>query len=317
MCNWLGEKRLLAGEGGFTPSAVLKSPCILTLSLMLVPMVACLAVGAMFNFTSHILLCIGIVASVTMLLGYLVLVRFEIGGPVAFSFAVRLLNLHVDGAMFYFYTDTATQYPKGPHFSPFFYVACLGVFAISGLIVGFCTGNGIFKNLSYRTSMMITIPLRCCTQLMFLPMLLRLNQPVLGIPDALYAPVVIFFDTVACAWRQIPMAVLFLQATPLGLESSMSALNAGTANLGIMLSYFFGGFALVFMGVEPAGNPGESEEFADLWKVVAIAATLPLLTLVLIPFLLPAANQTDQLVVERPESVSHRALFTRCFPRWS
>jgi len=315
-CNWLQEVKLAPDQSGFSLAAARRSPCVLTLSLILVPLVSALAIGSMMDFPSHILLYISLIASVMMLLGYLLLVRFEIGGPVAFSFGLRLANLHIDGAMFYFYTNTAEQYPAGPHFSPFFYVSCLGACAISGLIVGFISGNGMFKEMSYRRSMFITILLRSCTQLTLIPLLLRWNVAY-GVPDAFYAPLVTFFDTMTCAWRQIPMSVLFLQATPLGLESSMSALNAGTSNLGIMISFFLGGFALVMMGVEPAGNPGESGEFANLWKVQAMAALLPVLTLVFLPFLIPSATQTEQLIVENKESTTHNAPFTRLFPRWA
>merc|ERR1740117_2176427 len=98
---------------------------------------------------------------------FLIFIRPEIMGPIVFYFLLGLSSFNIDGALFYFYTDTPEQYPEGPHFSAWFYTSALGATIFVGIMVGFISGAEMFKFWSYRSILKVTIMLRAMTQLMF------------------------------------------------------------------------------------------------------------------------------------------------------
>ena len=53
---------------------------------------------------------------------------------------------------------------------------------------------------------------------------------------------------------------------------------------------------LCALGVEPNGSPDEGAQFEHLWIAVLLAAVGPCVPLVLMPFLIPDARQTDTLL---------------------
>merc|ERR1719409_74256 len=229
------------------------------------------------------------------------LIRPEISGPVVFYFIFRCLNVHINAALFYFYTDAPEAFPEGPHLSPFFYVSIVTTVAIAGRMLGFMSAKDIFRNWHYSKVLYVTMPLTACIQLCFVPLLLRWNLS-LGIPDKVWILTVTFFDMVARGWRHFPFSVMLLQATPRGLEASTLALNTGAANFGITLSTFFGGFLLHLMGVTPAGHVHESANFEGIWRAQVVVALLPLLALPLMPMLMPKRGQNEALINEHHES---------------
>merc|ERR1719478_344357 len=74
----------------------------------------------------------------------------------AFSLIQTALAPSVGGAAYFFYTDTAEQYPEGPHFTPFFYNSVLGT--VGGLLslFGIYTYQRYFSNWSYRWLLVMT-----------------------------------------------------------------------------------------------------------------------------------------------------------------
>ncbi|CAK0816894.1 unnamed protein product, partial [Prorocentrum cordatum] len=63
--------------------------------------------------------------------------------------------------------------------------------------------------------------------------------------------------------------------------------------MGMVLSFYFGGFVLHALRVRPTGLPLEAHQFDGLWKAQALAALLPLLSLPLLPALMPRATQVQ------------------------
>merc|ERR1712194_748761 len=124
-------------------------------------------------------------------------------------------------------------------------------------MTGFLTGDGLFKNWSYRGILKVTIMLRACTQLALVPAFLRWNV-LCGIPDSVWILTVTIFDTMVFAWRWIPKQVLGAHLTPQGLEATMLGLTAGTFNMAMILSSYCGGFLLNHYGIIPSGQIAES-----------------------------------------------------------
>mmetsp|Transcript_96743 Transcript_96743/g.282833 ORF Transcript_96743/g.282833 Transcript_96743/m.282833 type:complete len:565 (-) Transcript_96743:107-1801(-) len=311
MNNWLQEQRLPVGEDRVDLAAIRTNPFLFGMGVLLLPLLLMLACGSAVQLSQHLLTVLAIVATVIVVGGYLMVIRPEISGPMVFYFIFRCMNLQINGALFYFLTDTPSAFPEGPHFSPFFYVSCITSVAIAGRMIGFMTAKDLFGQWHYRTSMLVTVPLVACTQLLLVPLLLRWNV-ALGVHDSTWVLAWTFLDMVARGWRQFPFSVLFLQTTPRGLEASSLALNTGAVNFGMTLSFFFGSFALHHCHVWPTGDTAESLAFASLWKVQVAVALLPLAALPLAGLFLPRGTQVDALITENPCSATHGAPVARC-----
>merc|ERR1719215_374042 len=131
--------------------------------------------------------------------GFLVFIRQEIAGPVVFYFLLGMMSFNVDGALFYFYTDSPASFPGGPHFTAYFYTTGLGAAAFIGIMVGFITGAELFKGWSYRCILKVTVLLRAFTQLLLVPTLLRWTA-YMGIPDGVWVIGVMTLDSMVFAW---------------------------------------------------------------------------------------------------------------------
>mmetsp|Transcript_95476 Transcript_95476/g.269845 ORF Transcript_95476/g.269845 Transcript_95476/m.269845 type:complete len:555 (-) Transcript_95476:72-1736(-) len=311
MGNWLGEQRLPPGQDRMNVRMIQKNPYLFGLGMLLVPLLSCMACGSALRLPEHALAAMAAVAALTVVFGYALLIRPEISGPIVFYFLVRCSNLQLNGAMFYFFTDSFSSFPEGPHFSPFFYVTCMTTVAITGRLVGFMTAKDVVGHLHYRKALVMMVPLVACTQLLLVPLLLRWNL-ALGISDEIWVLGWTFLDMVARGWRQFPFSVLLLQTTPRGLEASSLALNTGAVNMGMTLSFFFGSFALQCFQVMPRGHAMESAALVNLWKAQVAAAVMPILVLPLMPLLLPHRTQSEPLIVDNPTSATHGGLAERC-----
>lgn len=310
-CNWLQESRLAPHENVIDLRMIRSNPHLFALGICLLPLLVALATGSLTGISERALFAIAVAASLFVLLGYGVAIRPEISRPVIFYFIMRCLNLQINGALFYFFTDPPSAFPGGPHFSPVFYVTAVTAIAVVGRMVGFVTAKSVFSHWRYDRALLAAVPMVAFTQLMLVPLILRWNLSI-GIPDRVWVLVWAFCDMVVRAWRQFPLSLVLLHATPKGLEASTLALNTSAVNMGMVLSFYFGGFVLHMMQVRPTGHPAESDQFDSLWKVQAFAALLPLLSLPLLPVLMPRGTQVQALITVNPGSATHGAPAERC-----
>eukprot|EP00927_Polykrikos_kofoidii_P078514 TRINITY_DN75329_c0_g1_i1.p1 TRINITY_DN75329_c0_g1~~TRINITY_DN75329_c0_g1_i1.p1 ORF type:complete len:575 (-),score=84.43 TRINITY_DN75329_c0_g1_i1:213-1937(-) len=310
--NWMKEQQLPLNERRASVAVLKKNPALFSLGLTLMPMLTALGLGSMLGIRHHYLAIIAGVASVTVIGGYMLFIRPEISGPVVLLFMLRCLTLQVNGALFYFLTDSPVAFPGGPNFSPLFYASVITVVAIAGRTVGVMTARQLFGQWHYTRVLQTTVPMVAISQLCLVPMLLRWNLRH-DVPDGVWILGWTFCDMVVRGWRHFPFTVMFLQATPKGIEASSLALNTGVVNMGATLGSFFGASALNIFEVWPAGHPSESSVFDGLWKAQCASAVLPLLILPLMPLLLPKRTQDESLILDHHESATHGALFWRVF----
>jgi len=94
------------------------------------------------------------------------------------------------------------------------------------------------------------------------------------------------------------------QLCPEGMESTMFALLAGCANIGNSIADYTGAYVLELLHVHPTGAVGESAQFHNLWIASCLATVLPAVTIMLIPYLIPQARQTDHLLLANPTSAT-------------
>jgi len=307
LSNFLKETPIPVEERGLNLRLVRKHPILCSLTIMIGGLIMLLIVST-FMLPEGQLVGLALAFAALVLAGFLVFIRIEICGPVVFYFLLGMLSFNVEGALFYFYTDSAVQFPQGPHFSAYFYTTALGVATFGGVMVGFLSGSEIFKGWSYRGILKATILMRVGTQLLLVPALLRWTTRA-GIPDGAWILMCMALDSMVFAWRWIPKQVMGAHLTPQGVEATMLGLTAGTFNMAMILSSYFGGYLLHHFGVVPTGQSYEGATFDNLWKVQVIAAMAPCAMLFLLPALIPAKLQTEPLLVERPDSATYNSAF--------
>merc|ERR1719238_2157237 len=83
-------------------------------------------------------------------------------------------------------------------------------------------------------------------------------------------------------------------------------------NLGSTVGAISGAALLELMQIRPAGHANESAAFQNLWLASLVATILPVLCLVLLPWLIPDARQAETLL-DLNESVdaTHGSLLRR------
>lgn len=309
LCNFLGERPVPIEERTVNFRIVKKHPTLCGLTILIASLIMSL-IFATFYLGEFQIIAMAVGFAGVVLSAFFIFVRLEITGPVVFYFLLGMLSFNVDGALFYFYTDSPQEFPEGPHFTAYFYTTALGMVTFLGILTGFLTGDGLFKRWTYREILKVTIVLRACTQLAMVPAFMRWNVGM-GIPDSMWILTVTMCDTMVFAWRWIPKQVMGAHLTPKGMEATMLGLTAGTFNMAMILSSYCGGFLLNRYGIIPSGQNNESLVFANLWKVQVLAALAPCVMLFLLPALIPAATQTEPLINERRDSATHNSFFDR------
>eukprot|EP00929_Paragymnodinium_shiwhaense_P074098 TRINITY_DN37904_c0_g2_i1.p1 TRINITY_DN37904_c0_g2~~TRINITY_DN37904_c0_g2_i1.p1 ORF type:complete len:698 (-),score=113.59 TRINITY_DN37904_c0_g2_i1:74-2167(-) len=249
---------------------------------------------------------------VTMVSATSLLLRPEIAKVNSFFMMQAALSVNINGATFYFYTDTAEQYPEGPHFSPWFFTTALGLVASVMSLLGLATYTQYMKNWTYRSLLVFSNLLVTLLALLDIVMFRRLNLEY-GIPDRFFVLGSSVATVVIRQWQWMPGVVVMSQLCPVGMEATMFALLAGCMNLGNQIADFLGAYLLAVLEVHPRGALNESHEFANLWKASCVSTLLPGITVVLIPLLMPPQRQTEKLLFIDSTSATAGSLWSTWF----
>lgn len=228
----------------------------------------------------------------------------------AFFLIQTSMGFSIDGAAFYFFTDTPEQYPEGPHFSQEFFTSVLGVVGALCSLTGIYFYNKHMSGWSYRRLLFatnLTVSVLSAADVLILS---RFNVR-LGIPDSAFVLGGTVLTTVISQWMWMPGVVLNSQLCPEGMEATMYALLAGCHNLGSTISANTGAMMLVWLGCTPSGQPGESMQFKSLWKASLLSTVLPMFTLFLLPWMIPDAKQTDKLLADGERDATRGSLWKR------
>merc|ERR1719183_2238102 len=232
-----------------------------------------------------------------------IVLRPEIAKVNTFFVLQAALGIGINGATFYFYTDKADQFPEGPHFSAWFFTTTLGLVSASMSFVGLATHNRYMKDWTYRGLLLFCNTVVTLLSLLDVVMYTRLNLS-LGIPDTMFVLGSTVSTIVIRQWQWMPGMVVLSQLCPAGMEATMFALLAGCANIGNTIADYVGAYVLEVLSVHPTGAPNEGVQFENLWKASCIATMLPAITILLVPFLIPQAKQTDKLLLSNPTSAT-------------
>ena len=302
--GYLEEEKMTVREAtAHTAKMVRRQPEIIFLAILMACSVMALGVsGVMFqNIRLNFILAVALGALVISSFG--ILLRPLISSMTIFAFLQTACSLSIEGATFYFFTNTPTQFPEGPHFSPFFYTTVMGLIAgVCGLI-GLWSYNRYMKQWTYRSIYFVANLAVTVINLVGLVLYTRTNVR-LGIPDKVFVLCGSVMQSLVLTWMWIPGVVMLAHLCPKGLEASMYALLAGCHNIGSSVAQYSGAFMLNQLGIQPKGAIGESAQFEDLWIAVTVSALLPLLSLALLPFCIPAKTQTEAILTDHPHSAT-------------
>jgi len=298
--NWIGEVRKSTAARACV--AIDRSKLAKEWKLFLMSLImSCAALGnavlGVFGLHSIYSAIGALCSSVVVLVAFAFLTPRTIAKVNTYFFLNHMSIISIETASFYFFTDTPSQYPEGPHFSVFFYTTIIGVVGAVFSFLGTFPYQRWMKNWHYKTVFVSTSILFMLVNLLNVIVYKRWNL-VIGIPDQFFVLGADAAQQLVMTWTWIPGLVMISQLCPDGVEATMYALLAGSGNLGGSLARYLGAFILELLSIAPRGNNGESDQFNNLWIAAILSAVLPLLPLLLIRWLIPDARQTDKITLD-------------------
>lgn len=244
---------------------------------------------------SIVLFVVSLVSVVVMIASFFWLVDPIIAKVQTFIIIQNICTLSLSTVTFFFYTDTAEQYPEGPHFSITFYVTVMGLVGSVCALIGNFTYQLWMKEWRYRSVFIFNNSIYIIVSLLNIVIYKRWNLLV-GIPDWVFVLGAETFQDIIGAWTNIPATLIMSQLCPLGIESTVFAILAGSSNLGMSLSRYLSVFIMELLDITPSGLPGETAKFNNLWIASLISIIAPIIPLLLVPRLIPDELQTKPLL---------------------
>jgi len=263
------------------------------------------------HFESVALNCVAaITVAIIMLLSFSMTLMPIIAKVNAFFLIQTSLSINIGGASFYFYTDTAEQYPDGPHFSMTFYTTVLGVVGSVCSLIGIFLYQKYMQKWRYRELLAMSNIVLALLSISDIMLFTRLNKKW-GLPDHAFVLGASVLQTVIAQWMWMPGVIINSQLCPKGMEATMYALLAGCHNLGSNIASNMGALFLQVLGCTPNGSMNETIKFGNLWIACSLSILFPVLTLALLPYLIPDALQTDRLLPEGERDATEGSLWRR------
>jgi len=254
---------------------------------------------------------VSLVVAIVALLSFSFLLRPEIAKVNAFFLIQTSATFQVSGASFYFYTDTKDQFEHGPGFSVRFYASALPTAGAVFSLVGIFLYQRHASEWKYRSLLIVSNMLVAMLSLSDTILFAGINRRY-GIPDEFFVLGASVLTDMVKQWQFIPGIVIISQVCPKGMEAIMYSLLAGCHNLGSTVATTGGAFVLELLECRPSGRPNETDEFKNLWLASAISVVLPVATVLLIPWLIPDAKQTDRLIKDgEHRAATQGSLFRR------
>lgn len=228
----------------------------------------------------------------------------------AFNFIYAVMSLSTDAASFYFFTDTAEQYPEGPHLSTFFFTTVRGAVQFAFSFVGIYTYQSLSAGWTYRRWMLMATFLFAAVNILNILMYKRMNVQ-LGVSDEAWVLGTTALVSIVEKWKWMPRMVSICYMAPRGMESTFSALLMGCHNIGWAISANVGALLLSCLGVAPKGAPRESAEFANLWVASAWLSVVPPVLMLFVCWLAPDERQDVSLVGDTRDAATAGSLWQR------
>ncbi len=247
-----------------------------------------------------------VVCALAMIALFFAFTDRRIARIMTFIILQNLFSFDLDTAAFFFYTDNATQYPGGPHFSIFFYVTVMGILSIVLGLVGTLLYMALMSDWTYRNVFLATSFFYVVFSVSNIIFFKRLNV-AWGIPDVVFVVGTDALKIITGNLALMPAQTMMLHLCPEGIESTVYALLAGTANLGGSLASYQGAYLLDALSIRPIGAPDEQAQFDQLWIASLIDTLVRLVPILFIWFLIPNTPQNQKLLVDTDDTRAEEA----------
>lgn len=218
------------------------------------------------------------------------------GRIVAFLAIVCLFtSLSVSGPAHYFFTDSKTQYPDGPHFEPWFWLSICGLSgAVAGMLSSLLVLSRKAREFNYRflfTMLLILgAAISSSDSLIFSRVTARW-----GIPDHAFVVVGTILSGAVGPFLGMPTSLLLSRLCPYE-ESMMFSILSSAANLAQLSGGPVSALLCVAFKLTPDGGPyDESSKFDNLWICNLVTSVLKVVPLAFI-FMVPDITLIDPLV---------------------
>lgn len=284
--NYIGEARMQKIERKWT--------CLVTASILVGSGSVGFAIACflMKDLVVQVVVTSTIVGGVTFLCTRLE--DFQKGRIVAFlAFVSLFTNLSVSGPAHYFFTDSKTQYPDGPHFEPWFWLSICG---FSGAIAGLLALLGLSRKAgecNYRFLFTVLLILGAAVSSSESLIFARITARW-GIPDHAFVVVGTILSGAVGAMLSLPTSLLLSRLCPYE-ESMMFSILSSAVNLAQLLGGPVSALLCVAFKVTPDGGPyDESSKFENLWICNLVTSVLKVVPLVFI-FMVPNITLKDPL----------------------
>jgi hypothetical protein len=200
--------------------------------------------------------------------------------------------MSISGPAQYFYTDSESQYPEGPHFEPWFFVTVCGIVGALVAIIASCAFVYL-KHAKYRSLYVAIIMMNAIMSAPNSILFSRLNVKW-GISDYWFVTLDTAFQTGIQAMFYSPGLLLLSRVSPDQLESSMFAILAANTNLASTITGPISGFISQQFGITPDGSYNESHKFENMWKANILMSLIKLIPLAFV-WLLPNIKLSEPL----------------------
>lgn len=289
-----------------------REACILCV-VMLIGTLTLVACGIITG-DAYINCMVAFAVAVVVLIAFSVLLSPVIAKFNAFSLIQTSLCPSMGGAAYYFFTDSPDEYADGPHFSEFFFISVMGTAGAVFSLLGIYYYQRYLSDWKYRNLLVLTNLIFSLLSSFDLLLFTRTNVK-LGIPDSVFVLSSTALGSVLNQWRWMPGIVILSYLCPKGMEATMYALLAGCHNLGNMVAASCGAWMLELLGCKPNGSPNESKQFENLWIMSGITTLMPLLTILLLFWLIPDAKQNESLIDGDSPDATAGSLWKACLSR--
>lgn len=300
--NYLDERRLSADEALAVRTHYFAQGELVVLVLLVGAASILMMATGLLQRSVWVNLAVGLSSAIVVSAAFLVLTSPMIGKMVTFGIIQHLCAFSTMGGVFYFFTNGPEQYPEGPHFSPMFMITIVGAVGSLFSLVGFSLFNLCMKRWRYHSVFYTTNIAYAIGHGLAAIQFSRLNVKW-GISDEAFAISYAVVQSVTTSMLFLPGIVLMTQLCPKNVEATMYALLAGTSNLGTQIGGTVGAAVLTYLGVTPRGATGESHKFENLWIAALISSFAPVITLTILPWMIPNALQTERLMDENSTAV--------------
>jgi hypothetical protein len=293
--NWLEEKRLTPEEAAAHRAKLWEQRELLFLVMITGCATFTLVAVGLLQDCIYVNFAVALTVGAIVMTAFMMLLRPMIGKMNTFFFIQTCCVVDISGASFYFFTDNAEQYPGGPNFSKIFFASVLGVFVAILNLFGMWIYNRTMQHWKYHSLFIFANLLLFVVNLLGLLVYARINVS-LGMPDALFVLGSWGAYGIVHMWMWLPGVVLLSHLCPAGCEATMYALLAGCHNLGLSVASYAGACLLDSLGVTPRGAVNEGHTFDNLWIAGLVQAVMPVVTLVMLPWMIPNTLQTEKLL---------------------